>query len=132
MTRIDKNAAPWGEVYAKLRHAPTNTKLERTPHNIEAAIAMLCDEAEALDGPQALFRIAERLFDFAQATIYPATRTDAPAVSGAITLVINGLATDGTPPARLAINIIHELLDMDLITTNDLRGLIAVRERVHG
>lgn len=54
---FDKSAVSAGEMSVKLRHTETNSKLPRTPYNLESAVGVLAMEVAGLNGEESLDRM---------------------------------------------------------------------------
>ena len=127
MGTFDKSAVNAADMSIKLRHAETNAKLSRTPYNLEQATLAAFTEALALMGEVSAYTIIGLLarematdkgwFD-GHPSNEPRARYDTAAL---VEMAVNGLKTDGFDARAIAICIVKELCDMELIEQAELR-----------
>jgi len=104
---IDRNAVEWNEMQIKLRHGETNTKLDRSPYNIEQAAYALAMEAGDLNGTDSVHRIVLRALDVLHG------ETDRTVVTQPCDIIEAGvwamLHQEGVTPEQAATMIVSEL-----------------------
>ncbi len=113
MASFDRNACDANAMAVKLRHAETNSKLARTPYNLESAIEALFEELLDLYGEDGAYHVFGTLASkFAAYKDWPAEHPEDSAVKAGTEALVNAFKRPGSINAHI---IVSELRDMDLL-----------------